>query len=193
MKQAILFMLLTLLVAGCKKGTDNPGLECGVNSHFENGACICNDGWFGWNCDRNVLTDCGPHGTGYENWCICDTGWIGNNCHVPIGSLAGTYHVVGEWSFSLMTSPPTFNSGYIDTILQVTQKKDTLFFRGRAHLFGVGYADTSIYYPFGWSYGGDNYSYLSFHKTADDSLFYSGRSGGMAGGTTTNLVGIKLQ
>jgi hypothetical protein len=24
-------------------------------------------------------------------------------------------------------------------------------------------------------------------------LFYSGRSGGMAGGTTTNLVGIKLQ
>lgn len=161
--------------------------SCGIHQHLESGTCVCDTGWFGWQCD-SACTHCGPHGTCQENWCLCDTGWIGANCAVHIKQFEGRYHVIGTY-YSFMggsTTPPV----NIDDTMLVTYNKDTLFARGYAHRLKSYGADTSIYYPFMWMPGSpSNYSLLTFKKAFDDSIFYSSRFGGLGGGTITSLSG----
>ena len=184
---ALAVVALIVSLSSCKRGTD----ICSNNSHLENGACVCNDGWFGWHCERNAATECGPHAHGVENWCVCDTGWTGDYCNIPIGRFAGRYHVTGS-SSSFMggsSTPPTS----IDDIVDVVVKNDTIYFLGYNHTYKAYGADTSKYYPFIWTTGSpSNYSILTFRKQLDDSLFYNSRSGGLGAGTFTNLKGVKL-
>lgn len=143
-------------------------------------------------CKKNNQI-CGPDAHLENDTCLCNTGWVGADCSVPVSKFVGTYHVVGDWYSHLYVDPWTTNSGHIDTVMEVTLRHDTLYAKNWPYTFGLGNYDTSKYYRFGWLFGNYDYGYLYFHKVPDDTLIYTTYFGGMGGGTTTNLVGVKLQ
>ena len=165
-----------------------PEIICGSHQHLDSGTCVCDTGWFGWNCDKPNST-CGLHAHGYENWCVCDTGWTGANCNVPIGSFVGPYHVVGVAStwYAGTTSPPPV---YIDEIMEVTVHGDSLIARGHQHLYSLS-GDTINYYGFSFYPTSHYNSYISFKRNFDDSVFYTSWNGGLGGGTNITLSGIR--
>ncbi len=190
-KRLLFFSYLILFITGCKKKEDELQSNCGVNEHFENGACICDNGWYGWNCDKEC-SKCGSHGHCYEDWCVCDSGWTGKECNIPIGVFVGRYHLTGSsvsWSMGAPSNPPV----YIDDTVEVSMNKDTLLAYGYKHTYSTFIADTSAYFPFLWMPSSpSNYSSITFRKTLDDSLFYSSRFGGLGAGTNTTLSGKRI-
>lgn len=185
--KAILIFCVLFVVAACKKVSND---ECGTNKHLEYGACVCDTDWFGWNCDK-PSSICGPHAHGVEDWCVCDSGWLGSDCSFSIEDHVGTYHVVGV--SSTVIGGTFYTPVYIDEDMIVSIRKDTLIARGYKHLYAPNYGDTNRYsFPSPFVISRNNYSVLSFHKTLDDSVFYTSRSGGLGGGTTTTLRGKRV-
>lgn len=167
-----------------------PEVICGNHQHIDSGTCVCDTGWFGWDCDK-PNSACGPHSHGYENWCVCDSGWSGTNCSIPIGSFLGSYHVTGvRSSWVGATDNPPVN---IDEIMVVTLHDDSLIARGYRYLYGSRYGDTASSYPFGWATGYPQvYSTLQFHKVPDDSVFYYFKYVDLGGGVIINLKGVRI-
>lgn len=196
---AFLLVLLTGL-AGCKKhsckdtvcGLNETCIEglcqhadaCGINRHTENGTCVCNSGWFGWNCDKQTSI-CGPHSHSIENWCECDSGWVGPNCDVPISEFIGLYHVTGKSSSWHGNQGSETN---IDQLLEVTLRDDTLKLYGRNHLYD---SDDTARYVFRWENTSNVYSFISFSKNINDSMIYYSQSVSLGGAAYVNLTGVK--
>ena len=87
-KLSLLFVVLILLEAACKKAPD-----CGLHSHNYNGKCVCNGWWFGANCDsvdacRGIV--CGLHQHCVNGTCVCDSGFTGGYCQYEIACLNTT-------------------------------------------------------------------------------------------------------
>lgn len=170
-KPALLIMATCMLLAACKKQTCTD-VVCPANTTCINGTC---------------RISCGPHQVVAGDTCRCDTNWIGN-CDIPIGLLAGRYHVKGS-SYSFSGSNST--SMDFETDVTIERSGDTLFYGGYAHTYAA-YMDTTAYFPFVKLTSPGNYSRLRFKRTLDDSIFYDMQTGGMGGGTGTGFIGTKL-
>ncbi len=88
------------------------------------------------------------------------------------------------------SSPPV----YMDETIVVAFHADTLYAKGYRYVYNGNVADTSVsYYNFRWMPSTpSNYSSMVFRKIFDDSLFYSSNFGGLGGGTSTSLQGVKI-
>ena len=69
------------------------GVDCGDHGTCAEGACICDAGWAGTNCQEDaddcIDQDCSGHGSctdaGLNAYtCACDAGFQGENCHTNI-------------------------------------------------------------------------------------------------------------
>ncbi len=188
-KATISLFFLIYFVSGCKKHTHD--VVCFPNSHIISNACVCDDGWFGWYCEKNSNEECGVNGYGVENWCFCKTGWTGNKCTVHVGKLTGKYFMTGtSSSWSGPTSSPPINIE--DTIDVVLYKDTSLAVNGYVYLYST-FGDTVNNYSFYWPFH-NNHSYSTLHfRKGNDSLFLIRYLGSLGSGTTTSLSGVKVQ
>ncbi len=180
-KTLILLTGFFILISACKKKSscgdticrDNEECingechYCGPNKHFENGACVCDSGWFGWDCERDC-SECGTHGQCVENWCSCDTGWIGGNCSCAIDSFIGTYQVSGTYSSWVGGSAST---GNFTSTVTVEKNGNKLVFKGQEHDYEP-ISDTLSVCSFLWYATSNVNSEMSFRRQFDDSIFY---------------------
>lgn len=178
----------------CRKGevcNDGKCYRCSTNQHFENGACVCDSGWYGWNCDKRCI-GCQPNAHCEEDWCVCNNGWIGNECEVPVGSYAGTYHVTGFNYYNSMTvnNPPE----PIDEIMVVTEMNGTLTARGYKHLYKPDAQNDSAIYSFVWQGPSPQIgSTVSFRRTESDSIYYNYYYATMASVRVIRLSGVRVR
>ncbi|MCX6199102.1 MAG: EGF-like domain-containing protein [Bacteroidetes bacterium] len=77
---SLLFLNVTLFVAGCKKVAD-----CGEHGHSDKGNCVCDSLWSGVHCETIsacAKINCGAHGHCVDGVCVCDTNWGGEHCNI---------------------------------------------------------------------------------------------------------------
>lgn len=184
----IALVLLIVGFAACKKQTCKD-VVCPANT-------LCVDGVCRIACDNNpylvrdsCVVICGPNQFLARDTCWCDTNWIGN-CDIPIGLLAGRYHVKGSnYTYMAGSGPVTGNFEYDITIIR---KHDTLFCGGYPYKYDSN-TGSSVYFTFAAHVSAPGYRQLRFRRALKDSVFYEMYNGAMGGGTRESFAGVKIQ
>ncbi len=217
LKGFILFIVLFLVIAGCKKtGSDGDLDVCGDtgHKHLENGTCVCDTGWFGLDCDQSNDT-CGLHSHNVGNGCVCDSGWIGPNCDQSNDTCGLHSHsvangcvcdsawagpdcsiAIGQFSgiYHVTGTSRSWDITGLDTttaldeLLEVTVYRNAVIAKQTEHIY---YNPDSTRYLFGHNYPSPYASTISFHKAPDDSVFYYQVHSGLGSGYEIILKGIK--
>lgn len=185
-KPLLLILATCLLWVGCKKQTCHD-VTCPADY-------LCVDGVCRLACDGNpyLVRDscgviiCGPHQFVARDTCWCDTNWIGN-CDIPIGLVAGKYHVKGsDYTYMAGSGATTYNFEYDITI---NRSRDTLFYGSDPYKY---VSTTDAYFTFEAHVNGPGYHQLRFRRTLDDSVFYRMQQNGLGGGTSSLFSGVKI-
>lgn len=106
-----LLVLLVVLASSCKDPCDD--VTCNGNGVCLDGTCLCDDGFEGVNCEKDLCADVNCNdGNCVNGDCECDEGFEGENCE-----FAERDKFIGTWSGDVMCEPaiPTGESTIIIT------------------------------------------------------------------------------
>lgn len=97
-KHLIYLCLTVVLLIACGDDPIDPcaGVDCGINGICLSGACDCEDGYSGMNCeifDSCFNVDCSDKGICEDGACDCELGYYGERCELLVQD-----RFVGTWS-----------------------------------------------------------------------------------------------